>query len=284
LFHNSARPYVIKLHTPHRVLRPYYSPREAPYARRGIEALEKFTIRRASGLSSPSRTLAKDVARLCGLDESRIICVPNPIDTDFFSPGPDHENDQIVLYVGRLEPRKGAVVFAHAIPIIARACPGVRFLYAGVDRSSAWGHSQKAELEQYLNQEGLADRVRFQGHASPEVFREYYRRATVFVMPSLFENCPYTLLEAMACGKAVVASRAGGMPEMVAEGESGLLFEAGNSDALAEAVIALLNSPARRARLGAAARRVVEERYALNVAAEATLSFYRRVLAERANR
>lgn len=279
--HPPICPYVVKLHTPHAVLRPYYSPKEIPYSLGGIENIEARTIRRANGVSSPSKWLAKEVGRLYEMDVSDIALVPNAIDTDFFSPA-EHEADDsplMVLFTGRLEPRKGAVVFAEAIPIIAKAIPGAEFIYFGADRAGSNGSSQRAALEVLFEREGLTNRVHFLGHAAPEAFRDFYRKAAVFVMPSLFENCPYTLLEAMACGKAVVVSRAGGMPEMVDDGESGLLFEAGNSVALAEATISLLQSPALRSKLGQAAREKVVQHYSLAAGTEITERFYHEVVA-----
>jgi glycogen(starch) synthase len=280
LFHPNICPYVVKLHTPHQVLRPYYTSREVPYAQRGIELLEARTIRQADGISSPSHYLANKVAQLYRLNEKSIRWVPNPIDTDFFSPCAESGsgNPLAVLYVGRLEPLKGAMVFAAAIPAIARAVSNSRFIFLGADRASSSGGSQKQELEAFFEKEGLRDRVQFYGHAEPNVFRDFYRRATVCVVPSLFENCPYTLLEAMACGLPAVVSRAGGMTEMVDDGRTGVLFETGNADALAEATIALLQSPARRNSLGDAARQFVLKKYSLLVGAEATEQFYRNVI------
>jgi glycosyltransferase involved in cell wall biosynthesis len=281
LFHPPLCPYVVKLHTPHAVLRNYYTPQEVSYARSGIEWLEARTIRHANGLSSPSGHLADVVAQLLHLDRAQISWIPNPIDTDFFSSGVESELESppTVLYVGRLEPLKGAVVFARAIPLIAKAVPNMNFIYLGADRHSATGGSQKAELVSYFEQQGIRQRVQFYGHAAPEVFRDFYRHATVVVIPSLFENCPYTLLEAMACGKPVVASRAGGMTEMIDDGETGLLFETGNSADLAEKAIRLLQSPERRCQLGQAARATAVERYSVNKCALEAEKFYREVLA-----
>lgn len=279
LFHPPVSPYVVKLHVPHAVLRPYYTSHQVPYARRGIEALEARAVRRADGVSSPSNWLAKEVASLYDLDNARISRVPNSIDTDFYSPsvGPNG-TPQSVLYVGRLEPRKGAQIFAQAIPAIAQACPKTRFTFLGADRPGALGVSQKAELEAYFEEERVRDKVHFHGHATPEVFRDFYRLATVFVMPSLFENCPYTLLEAMACGKPAVVSRAGGMTEMIEDGKTGLLFEKGDSEALAEKVVELLKFPSLRAELGQTAREAILQRYSLDIGAEATEKFYQDVL------
>ena len=126
----------------------------------------------------------------------------------------------------------------------------------------------------------MLERVQFQAHAFPEVFREHYRRASVFVMPSLFENCPYTLLEAMACGKACVVSKAYGMQEMIIDGESGLFFQPGSPADLAEKTIRLLEDEALRRRLGQGARDIVLREYSLDVGTQKTLAFYQAVLRE----
>ena len=275
-------PAVIKLHTPHFVLKRFYNNVETPYDTTSICWLEKKAILSANGLSSPSRYLAKAVAQEYGLNPRGIIQVPNPIDTDFFSPGYQlDESTPTVLYVGRLERRKGVITFAHAVPLIAQRYPQVRFVLLGADRSSPTGGSEQAELMAFFREQGVEHRVEFRGHAAPEVFREYYRRATVFVMPSLFENCPYTLLEAMSCGRAVVVSRAYGMKEMIIDGESGLFFMPGDAADLAEKVLLLLHDRLLRTKLGRSARATVQERYALDVATRQTISFYEMVLDQR---
>ena len=273
-------PYVVKLHTPHILLKDYYSNKEVPYARTGIEWLEAKAIHRAAGISSPSVFLAREIVKRMNVAVRRIQYVPNFIDTNLFSPSSADIKEQplSVLYVGRLEPLKGATVFAQAIPLIARSVPIGKFIFLGRDRAAKNGKSQQGELRDYFEQEGLLDRVEFHGHASPEVFRSFYQRASVFVMPSLFENSPYTLLEAMACGKASVVSRSGGMPEMIRDGESGILFEPGNPNDLAEKVVGLLRNPERREAMGRAARQHVAQAYNLEVGAKNTAAFYQSVL------
>ena len=279
LFHPPVSPFVVKLHTPHVVLKPFFTAAQVPYDARRIELLEARMIRKADGLSSPSNALGDQISKLCNLDRERIQYVPNAIDTDFFSPEQPARSDSepLVLYVGRLEPLKGALVFAKAVSTIARAVPNARFIFLGADRRSASGRSQKAELQAMLQSAGVETRVEFHGHGPPEQFRQFYRRATLFVMPSLFENCPYTLLEAMSCGLPVVASRAGGIPEIVRDGENGLLFPPGHAPSLATAVIDLLNS-SRRFEWGKAARAEIIMRFGLETAAMATEQFYARVI------
>jgi glycogen synthase len=280
-FHaNSLCPNVIKLHTPHSVLKHFYSSREMPYALGGVEWMEKRSIHLADGISSPSLYLAEQVAKDVGIEPARVQHIPNFIDTDQFTPTRETEESQtpLVLYVGRLEPLKGAVVFAKAVPFISKEFSKARFVFLGVDRSARDGTSQKVQLERFFIKENIMDQVEFHGHDTPDVFLSYYRKAAVFVMPSLFENSPYTLLEAMSCGKACVVSRASGMAEMLVDGESGLFFESGNSADLAEKVITLLGNLALRKSLGQAARQRVERGYSLNVGIEKTVAFYRNVL------
>jgi len=282
-FHpHSLCPHVVKLHTSHKVLEPFYSAKEVPYARTGIEWMEKKAICSVQGISSPSTYLAGEVAKLLEIEPAAIRYVPNFIDTRQFNQAVEVValRNPLVLYVGRLEPLKGAMAFAKAIPFIARECPKVRFVFLGADRVAEDGTSQKSKLEGYFAQEGIRGRVEFHGHDTPEIFLSFYKRASVFVLPSLFENSPYTLLEAMSCSKACVVSRAGGMSEMAVDGESALFFEPGNSADLAEKVITLLKNSALRKSMGKAARQRVEREYNLEVGTEKTLAFYRDVIAK----
>jgi len=275
-------PYVVKLHTPHAVLRAYYSNKEVPYALGGIEWLEKKAIRQAAGISSPSYYLAQEIEKKMNIAQGCIQYIPNFIDTEVFSPRLNVSEEQplLVLYVGRLEAMKGAPVFGQAIPLIADAFPKAKFTFLGKDHLAKSGQSQQLELQHFFAQAGLQEHVEFHGHSSPEMFLSFYRQASVFVLPSLFENSPYTLLEAMACGKACVVSRTGGMTEMLVDGESGLYFDPGNPKDLAEKVIGLLRNSEQRNSMGLAARQRIEQEYSLNVGVEKTVSFYQNVLSK----
>ncbi len=241
----------------------------------------KKAIIAAQGVSSPSLYLG-ELAVMDSLKPNTLSIqpVPNFIDTEQFSPGKLSNESQstLVLYAGRLESLKGAMILAKAIPQISSRYPQAHFAFLGADRLAEDGTSQKAQLERFLERAGLRNRVEFQGHSSSEVFLSYYRQASVFVLPSVFENYPYTLLEAMSCEKACVVSRAGGMIDMVEEGKSGLFFEPGNPEDLAEKVIALLDDPTLRTSLGVTARQRVVQKYGLDIGVEKTLSFYQSIL------
>ncbi|MBA3748282.1 MAG: glycosyltransferase family 4 protein, partial [Solirubrobacterales bacterium] len=99
-------------------------------------------------------------------------------------------------------------------------------------------------------------------------------RASVCLVPSRFEAFGYTCLEAMSCGRPVVASKVGGLPEIISDGQDGQLVAPDDPDALSEAVIGLLTDPDLRWRLGSAARATVLQRFAAPVVARAVTALY----------
>jgi glycosyltransferase involved in cell wall biosynthesis len=152
----------------------------------------------------------------------------------------------LVGTVGNLTPKKAHGDLIEAVSIVRRRLPDVRLVLVG-----------QGPLER-----DLRERVRGLGLNEAVVFAGYRTDATrlmaafdVFVLPSRFEGLSIALLEAMALGRAVVATRVGGSPEVIEDGDSGILAEAGDPGALAEAIRSLLDDPSRRARMGQAARR-----------------------------
>lgn len=276
----SVSPYIVKLHTSHAILKEYYTKPEIPYALAGIEQIEKTAIVKAQGISSPSNYLASEVSQKLSIERSKIHFVPNFIDTEYYEPFFERAagGTKEVLYVGRIEPRKGALIFAEAIPEILKVEPNVHFTFAGADRSSQNGQSQKDALQRYFSNLGHSEHVTFIGHAPPEVYKKLYQNADVFVMPSLFENCPYTLLEAMSCGCACVVHKSSGMTEMVQDYVSGLFFANADPIDLAEKVLELLRDPELRKFISRNARQQVLERYSLEVGTRETVKYYQTVL------
>jgi glycosyltransferase involved in cell wall biosynthesis len=123
---------------------------------------------------------------------------------------------------------------------------------------------------------GLADRVHFAGYqARPEHFLHLM---DIFALTSRLEGMPLAILEAWAAGRPVIASRVGGVPAIVTEGETGILFDSGDEAALTQAMSRLLASPDEARRLGAAGRNYVRSRFDLAVMAETYEQHYRRLL------
>lgn len=138
------------------------------------------------------------------------------------------------------------------------------------------------ELVDRASSLGLSDRVTFTGLRSD--VGQVVRTFDVFVLSSLSEGTPLALMEAMACGVPAVATRVGGIPEIVVDGETGILVPRANPRALAEAVAALLDDPARARGMGRAARRRVVRDFAVEGMVERIDAVYRELLERKAVR
>lgn len=241
-----------------------------------IKLLEKSSIHRARGVNSPSSNLAGLVSRRFRYRRP-ISIIYNPIDTEKFSPGPARPSSPHVevLFVGRLEDRKGVHILARAIPAVVRAVPQVRFTLLGRDCSDPAGHgSMKAHLINELQSAGVLDYVRF---ADPVPYTELvncYRAADLMVVPSLYDNSPYTCLEALACGVPVVGTTAGGMPEYISHGVNGLVVPPADPELLAEALISLAADAGLRAQYSRSAREATLHTFARTIIAAKMVAFY----------
>ncbi|MFI5509282.1 glycosyltransferase family 4 protein [Mycobacterium sp. NPDC051804] len=179
----------------------------------------------------------------------------NGIDLGNFVPGDGDSAVRAELSGGRAGP---LVVLSAAfrdfkgIPVAIKAWPAVRQRFPDAVLSLVGGGELDSDLRRLVAEGGLGDAVVFAGVRTdmPEV----YRAADVVLLPSLYgENLPTVLIEASATGRAIAASRIGGIPDIVIDNETGLLFESGSADGLADAVCRLLKDAELRQRLGTAA-------------------------------
>jgi colanic acid/amylovoran biosynthesis glycosyltransferase len=163
------------------------------------------------------------------------------------NPGPDSARPLRLLAVGRLVAVKGQGVLVEAV---------ARLAADGVDvvATLVGDGPRRAGLEALARALGVADRIRFAGRVGQDEIRRFYAEADVFCLPSFAEGIPVVLLEAMAAGVPVVASRISGIPELIEDGSSGVLVPPGRADRLADALRELLADPGRRAALAAAGR------------------------------
>ncbi len=188
-----------------------------------------------------------------GIERSRMRVIHNGVDSERFRPeappgaAPAAEvHGPTVLFVGRFTMVKGIGTLIQAIPRVIREVPAVTFQFTGTvpPQLDQW-FSLAPELRRHL---------KFLGYVPDESLPALYRGATVAVAPSLLDWFPFTVLESMAAGAPIVASRVGGIPEAIAGGEDGILVDPGSPELLAEAIVQLLQDPERRAKLGAHAR------------------------------
>ena len=216
---------------------------------RGRKLLDRLTGSRNAALVAVSRAVAEDFRRHMGWAGIRV--VPNGVDLQAFAPGDDAGAATEwpgpglrLLSVGRLHPQKGHRVLLDAMAAARQGGARLSLLVAG-------DGAERAALEAQASALGLHGHVRLAGRRD---VRPLLAAADVFVFPSLYEAVGIALLEAMACARPVVASRTGGIPEVVEDGVSGILVTAGDADDLARALATLERDPERRRRLGEAAR------------------------------
>jgi glycosyltransferase involved in cell wall biosynthesis len=176
----------------------------------------------------------------------------------------------VVLFSGRPTLVKGAAVLAQAIPLIVRELPQVEFAFTG-------GGGE--EFLQFLpSSDTSRSRFTFLGYVPFDQLPAVYASADLAVFPTFYENLPFRVVELLACGVPVVASEVGGMGEAVTSGMTGLLVPPGSPQALAEAVLSILQDPSLRDRLRARGRASVIERFNWERTASETVAAYRHAL------
>ena len=244
--------------------------------------MEKSSIRQATAINAPSRNLAELVGKAFRIRRP-IEVIYNPIDSDKFSPDPGvHTNSDglvKVLFVGRLEDRKGVHILARAIPRVVLKAKNARFIILGSDCRGVNGfHSMKDFMLQIFREQGVAEHVEFRDPIPYDTLPALYNSADISVVPSLYDNSPYTCLEAMSCGLPVVSTSAGGMQEYIDHGKNGIIVPPSDVKALAEALTALLLDPAKRQAYGIAAREKAVQEFKREVVAAKLTRLYLRTI------
>jgi len=219
----------------------------------------------------PSKVLQKSVNRSWGIRDSA--WVPNFIHShsrpDVRRPRTD------LLYVGRLSPEKGIETLISSFPAVLRSFPDVHLKIIG-------GGPDEQRLKSLSKSTGLQSRIQFLGIVENQMIREHFKSALLSIIPSIWmENCPVTVIEAMAAGCPQVGSRRGGIEEMIVEGKTGCCFHPGDPQDLAEKIIRLLQHPERLNQMGLQSRIRYESRYTPDVHLSRLLRIYDQAIARR---
>ena len=189
----------------------------------------------------------------------RFSVVRGGVDTDVWSRAGRRDADAPVeiLNVGRLAPVKGQALLIDAVAQLRERGTAVHCRIVG-------DGPERAALARRIAELGLEDLVELTGPVGQDRIRELYEQADIFCLPSFREGLPFVLIEALAMELAVVATRIMGIPELIADGECGVLVSPGRADQLADALMELVGDAARRRRMGAAGREVVRRDYGLS--------------------
>ena len=262
----------VRVYTVHGLPEPYLphtgvAPRPGARAMLAYRGLDAGLARRADAIVTPSRAMEKMLVRQLGWPAARITVIPNGVELG----EPLQRCGTSVGSLSAFVPVKGLDVFLAAAAQLAERRPDLRFLLFGD------GPDAGALLEHSV-QLGLGDRVAFPGWVPT---RAGLAQLAVLVLPSHMENAPLALLDAMAAGVPIVATRVGGVPELAPPGTARLV-NPGDADALARAIERVLERRSETAAQIAAARRHVERHGGADAMAGRTLALYRRLLEARA--
>lgn len=180
-----------------------------------------------------------------------------------------------ILFVGRLEPRKGIDVLLKAIPEVISVIGNIKFRIVG-DDSLIWSNGITCKQEFLDVNKGKAwlSNVCFEGKVDHSTLQEAYKNCHIFVAPSRFESFGLIFLEAMREGKPVIGCTAGGMPEVVSHEVNGLLVEPGNVQALTDAILLLARDSNLCKKMGTAGREIFEEKFTAKRMAQHSLDLY----------
>jgi glycogen(starch) synthase len=239
--------------------------------------LERALMVEVAAVRASSHAIVRDIEQAYGFefDKRSTVIIPHGMGIGTQPMSHPSKDCVTLLFVGRLEPRKGIDVLLKAVPDVLAAEPGLHIRILGDD--SLPGPDGQTFKEIFLASDAgkrWAANVSFEGRVDDESLRAAYASCDVFVAPSRFESFGLVLLEAMREGKPVVGCIAGGMTEIVMHEVNGLLVPPGDADALAQAILRLLRSPELRRRMGEAGRALFLERFTSARMAEASSVLY----------
>lgn len=236
-------PCIVHLHSPSRYIALYNN--WDPSLPEVIKAnqLEDYSIKAADALLCPSRYLAKQVQSQYNFTDDVIRVIPYPIgDSPIIERSESTWKNGTICYMGRLEPRKGLLEWVDEAVAVANECKTAHFEFVGADTVDPQNISFEGLLRRRIPRK-LKKRFNFVGTQKHSLLSKYLTKARIAVVPSRWENFPNSCIEAMSSGIPVIASREGGMVEMVKDGRSGWLARRNRSDGLSEALRRALKTP-----------------------------------------
>lgn len=244
-------------------------------------AIDRWLLRRFDAVVAVSEEVRSRLLR-AGVPQSRIHLIRNGVDLTPFAAASQRREDSRpaegslrVGLVARLSPEKGVDLFLQAAAVVLRQYPETRFLIVG-------DGPERPALEALIAQLGIAGSVSLLGRTND--MPGFYSSIDVLVSSSRIEGLPIALLEGMASRLPIAATSVGAVPQVIRDGDTGLLVPPGDPDALAAAVIRLLGDTSLRESLGRAAQQLVADEYSARAMADEYRRLYAQLLEERSRR
>jgi glycosyltransferase involved in cell wall biosynthesis len=214
-----------------------------------------------------------------GQIRGQVYDIENPIAETFFNLPPQAKPGQL-LFVGRLIPRKGVHTLLRAFAKLHQRLPGVTLRLVGGGLSNNDPASYGQQLKQFVIKAGLTEAVTFLGELDETAILEEYTNCSALVLASVLETAPMVVMQAMAAGKPVISTDAGGARYLVEHGRSGLIVPTDDEAALAEALCQVLSDETMLQAMGRRGKEIAEQRFHTRVVAARTREVYYQVLGQ----
>lgn len=240
--------------------------------------LEERALKKADGLISVSTFTGNLTNELLNLNRNFTV-IPNSIDASLFKPKQSELKKITILYFGTLIRKKGLLELPAIFNLVYESNPEVELILVGKDSADIkTGLSSTWELMKPLFNETAIKNVNYLGSVAYAKIHDLIKEATVCVFPSFAEALPVSWIEAMAMGKAIVASNIGWATEVIENGKEGYLEHPSHHEGFAERILDLLNDPAKRQQFGLAARNKVKTTFSMEVVAQQSVEFYSQLI------
>lgn len=272
LFSKKKPPVVIRLHTPSFIIRKF---NKEPYTifYRLMQFQEMFCLKKANSLYSPTRSLAQIIAKAVKRPIRTIIHYPFKPQYNFLN---FKRKNNLVLYVGKLQAKKGVFLLTTAIPQVLQKFPNVLFYFVGPDTKQE-GISVKNMLKDNLKKMKVINNVVLMDQISKRDLYGLYSKATLTVIPSIWENFPNVCLEAMSQGSTVIATKVGGLAEIIENRKNGLLIKPDDEKTLSQTIKYLIAHANIRKEISIKAISRIQNDYNLEKIIPLTLAYYSKV-------
>lgn len=241
-----------------------------------FDAMVRRVLRRANVTISISDY---DARALEGLVGGERISISNAIAPEFFAQAPGLPTEPRLLFAGVMRPRKNVLGLVNAFAQLRHKLPTARLVIAGPAPDADYA----AQVQGRVQALGLGDAVEFLGHVSNEQLIDAVRSCSALALFSYEETSPTIIAQALAVGRPVIASRVGGIPEMVVAGDTGYMVAPGDEQALAARLFDVLHNPDQTYRMGQRGRALALQRYEPSAIADQTVRAYRIAMARAAS-
>jgi glycosyltransferase involved in cell wall biosynthesis len=238
-------------------------------------SFEEKAIKNGTAYRSPSDAVRRDVSKRFNIDMTGISVIPNPVSTQPFDAISKLHSGDVrfhVLFIGRLERRKGAELLCAGIKDILDIDDHIHVTIAGeTELNDADGY--RSAIERVLDSQ-QRQRVWFLGSVERSNLFILYCRSSILLAPSLFENAPYSILEAMSSMLPIVASSSGGIPEIITHEQNGLLFENGDTASMVKCIRKLYEQRELGIHLATNGYNTIKTSFSPDSIAKKSISFY----------